>query len=225
VVVNEQYVSSRVVTWLAWLTARLGMSTGLTVRTVRMEMSKHRGLDANAGRFLDHDLGVLGYEGPHLVAAVIGLGQRIGIDLWPDGPSRACATASSEVSVCYRARGLVDVEIYSSMTGRLRLARAWPEGLGQGRGDIGFGSDDRFRVMSVSGTDWRGRAWEMAGLFEPIAGLPRNQAVITVWCDGQQVQRHPACPRLAQRLPRYRAAGPQHPPPPPAVPRCRADQP
>jgi predicted dehydrogenase len=230
VVVGEQYLSSKVPAVLGEQVSRLG----LRMERVRVEMSKHRGHDVAAGRFQDPDLGVLGYEGSHLVASVLGLGDHIGVDLWPygqasvvwhptpgmpgpadeaavpAGPDAGQRRCCAGVHVQYQSRESMHIEMYTSMAGRLGFAelghaelghaelghaelghaeegswQAAPDGQAPRRPDIGYGSVERFRVLSVSGTDQRGRVWEVAGAFEPVSGLPRNQAAITTWCQGR----------------------------------------
>ena len=67
--VNENYASSRLITEVRAALSRFGV----VPHTVRVEMTKDRRADIAAGRFVDSELGVVGYEGPHLVTLAEGV--------------------------------------------------------------------------------------------------------------------------------------------------------
>jgi len=62
--VNENYSASRVTTFVKEALA----SRQITPKRIIVEMTKHRGHDYLSGRFVDINLGAVGYEGSHLFA-------------------------------------------------------------------------------------------------------------------------------------------------------------
>ncbi|MFK0152593.1 Gfo/Idh/MocA family oxidoreductase [Streptomyces sp. NPDC090493] len=182
VVVGENYHSSVVTAEVAEVAGRLG----LTVRRLVVEMSKHRDADVHAGRFQDLSLGALGYEGPHLLAVLAEYGAAAGVDPWPAGAPRidfhdraaADVPPRSGIDVRYTTALGLEVALSTSVAGFV----SHPLGPHAPRPPRLPAEDrtTRHRVLGVRGTDRRGDAWEVVGTFEPVAGLPRCAATVSV---------------------------------------------
>lgn len=151
VIVNNVYANSRVVRHLAGAVRRLSECD--PIRRVTIEFTKNRLSDVAAGRFVDNDYGEIGYEWFHMLAILREL-------LSPEDYRAYLATpwtvATREVRVVTCGRGLPDVELYSSMRGRV----GFPHLAGPlfasaavrqeiATGDIGFGADLRYRFADV----------------------------------------------------------------------------
>ncbi|MFF4319649.1 Gfo/Idh/MocA family oxidoreductase [Streptomyces sp. NPDC001568] len=182
VAVDEHYGASIVLAEVA----RVLSARALTVTRVAVEMTKHRGRDADGGRFEDRALGALGYEGPHLLGVLDALGQRLGVPLRPGGPVAASfhgtwgadgAAPQEGAEVRYRTAAGCDVVLYTSLVGRPRRQAPGPRA-------IAYGSDLRHRVIEVEAVDRRGRRRLVTGAFEPVAGRLRNEGTVAVLRDG-----------------------------------------
>lgn len=202
VVVNENYASSAVSAAVAETVRRLGLQP---VRVIA-EMSKHRGHDFLAGRFVDLALGAFGYEGTHLLAVVGSLNPEylkgvpsvLNMDdaLFPAVDEVAHGLAGAEVDrnarwvrlprqggafVVYDSPDGCRVELYTSMTGTIGFPcppYAPPVPC------LGKNDPTRYRILRVDGMDATGAAYQVIGFFEPLPGLPRRQGALAVFREG-----------------------------------------
>lgn len=202
VAVNENYASSAVSAAVAETVRGLGL------RPVRIvaEMTKHRGNDFLAGRFVDLALGAFGYEGTHLLAAVGALGPEyldgvpsvLNMDdaFFPGASEIAIGLPGAEIdrvtrwtklprqggaSVVYDAPGGCRVELYTSLTGMIGFpcppyAPTVP--------CLGQNDPTRYRILRVDGVDADGTCHQVVGFFEPLPGRRRGQGALAVFRDG-----------------------------------------
>lgn len=151
VVVNNVYANSSAVHRLASAVRRLSACD--PIRRITIEFTKNRLSDVVAGRFVDTDYGEVGYEWFHMLAILREL-------LRPEDYRAYLATPrpgiTREVRVSTSGRGLPDIEMYSSMRGRV----GFPHLAGPffasaavrheiATGDIGYGADLRYRFADV----------------------------------------------------------------------------
>lgn len=191
VVVNENYCSSAVSDSVCAKVAELGLRPAKVI----VEMSKHRGTDFLAGRFVDPALGAFGYEGTHLLAAVAALdpgfttGTLADADLSPlDLDGRAGPVNLDDQGGAFAAWETADgcrVEIYTSMAGILGYPCPpyAPAVTVLGRGDT-----TRWRIFRVDGTDPAGTAWQVVGFYEPLPGLPRGHGALACFREWRQAE-------------------------------------
>jgi predicted dehydrogenase len=194
IAVNENYGSSEVT---ATVKALAFERLGLRPRRVVVEMTKNRLSDFARGRFMDDDLGALGYEGSHMLAIVRHLGEQYlpgrfthvsfeDAHLFSGGRRRVLRDQGA-AWVRYVARGGVEVELSTSMSGNVRYACS-PSGM-QGARPIPEGDETRHRVLLVEGTDGRGQDVSVVGLYEPVQGLTRSEGLVLVLREGAVVGR------------------------------------
>ncbi|MFD7028558.1 Gfo/Idh/MocA family oxidoreductase [Streptomyces sp. NPDC059917] len=121
-VVMDQYRHSRAMSLLRSM--RQELTPGHAPRAVRVGFGKDRRADIAAGRFVDHDYGVFGYEWLHMLALVRGALAPETYDRYMGTEPRACvlqvaldpeltSTAAHERA---EADG-VDIELYSTIVG------------------------------------------------------------------------------------------------------------
>jgi predicted dehydrogenase len=182
--VNETYYSSRVLQLVKHTVEQLR----ITPKRISVEMSKDRRDDIRQGRFVDEELGILGYEGSHMLAALQQLGDEFlpeevdsvvwsGMTLEQDGKTRLLPRQGS-VDIRYRACHGVEVQMFSSMTGDVRRpVLCFRPGRGR-----------RYRVLDVEGVDPSGDRVQVIGLFEPIQTLERGQGVMLVYKNSRLAQ-------------------------------------
>lgn len=200
VVVNENYASSNVTT-----AVRNALSSrGIRPTRLIVESTKNRGADYLSGRYIDHHIGALGYEGSHLLAIVGGFGEGYEIeeliesdidsihfsaDETGDGlfemRDRFAPRAENSLSnqggafMHYRARNGCLVDLYTSMSGLIGFPCppiAYP-------GQIIPHTDaqTRYRLLRVDGVDDAGATYQIVGFFEPVLGLERSMAKLLIF--------------------------------------------
>ncbi|RFU40886.1 hypothetical protein DZF91_14735 [Actinomadura logoneensis] len=204
IVVNENYSSSAVTAAVI----EHVMRRGLTPTKVVVEMTKNRGRDYLAGRFIDPALGAFGYEGTHLIAAVAALGDARGQDYLDgtiddidvdnvaltgadgsvlDGSRWDTDHAEGRVGlshqggafVGYRTPSGCEVELYTSLSGIVGYPCP-PYAPAAARIEQ---SDavTRYRIFRVDGTAPDGVAHQIVGFYEPLPGLDRGQGALAVY--------------------------------------------
>ncbi|MFI9645038.1 Gfo/Idh/MocA family oxidoreductase [Streptomyces sp. NPDC052040] len=151
VVVNNVYAHSAPVRHLAGTVLRLSASDPIARITV--EFTKNRLSDVAAGRFVDNDYGEVGYEWFHMLAILRELLSPEDYRAYLDTPG---PRITREVRVGVAGRGLPDIELYSSMCGRVGFPRlAGPYFASAAvrheiaTGAIGYGTDLRYRFADV----------------------------------------------------------------------------
>jgi Oxidoreductase family, NAD-binding Rossmann fold len=206
VAVNENYASSAVSEAVAVTVRELGLRP---LRVVA-EMSKHRGHDFLAGRFVDVALGAFGYEGTHLLAVVGSLGPEylkgtpsvLNMDdaYFPEATDVAHGLDGAEVDrltgwvklprqggafVVYDTADGCRVELYTSMSGMIGFPCPpyAPPVPCLGRDDL-----SRYRILRVDGVDATGAAHQVVGFFEPLPGLPRGRGALAVFREGAMLR-------------------------------------
>lgn len=202
VVVNENYASSHVTTAVRDALARKG------IRPTRLivESTKHRGADYFSGRYMDHNLGALGYEGSHLLAIVGTFGGGYELEslidsdidtlhLSADGTGSHPLHKTQEQSgtstlallnqggafMQYRAKNGCIVDIYTSMSGIIGFP--CPPFATPGQVIPQADSETRYRIVRVDGVDEAGATYQIVGFFEPLPGLARSMAKLLVFKD------------------------------------------
>lgn len=202
VVVNENYASSHVTSAVRDALARRG------VRPTRLivESTKHRGADFFNGRYMDHHLGALGYEGSHLLAIVGTFGEGYALDelidsdidtLHLSGDVRASDLPStghdqpvtSTLSLLnqggafmqYRAKNGCIVDVYTSMSGIIGFP--CPPFATPGQVIPLTDTETRYRIVRVDGVDEAGATVQIVGFFEPLPGLARSMAKLLIFKD------------------------------------------
>ncbi|MDH6580503.1 Gfo/Idh/MocA family oxidoreductase [Kitasatospora sp. MAP5-34] len=189
VVVNNVYANSSAVHQLAGSVRRLSASD--PIRRITIEFTKNRLSDVAAGRFVDTDYGEIGYEWFHMLAILREL-------LDPEDYRAYLATpwtaATREVRVSTSGRGLPDIELYSSMRGRVGFPRLAGPLFASAAArqeiatrDIGFGAGLRYRFADVelaSGT-------RCCLVYEPyyavLDSYKNTHAVVTSTATGAEV--------------------------------------
>ncbi len=202
IVVNENYCSSTI----TQAVKDKVLSLALRPTRIIIEMTKHRGQDYLKGRFIDHTLGALGYEGSHLLALVGEFGEDYAngeiletdidsIALTPEGAEmntypRACeASAHKSVSLSHQGGAFMKyiatngciVELYTSMSGIIGYPCppfAYPEQHIPQQDE-----STRYRILRIDGVDSHSTPYQIIGFFEPITDLPRRQGCLLVFRD------------------------------------------
>jgi predicted dehydrogenase len=180
IVINETYCSSQVVHKVAQLICELQF----TPERIVVEMSKNRVVDVKQGRFLDLNLGALGYEGSHLLTVVAQLGQeylpREVLEVrWESMPVPSKGgiqflDRQGGVEVKYCSWSGVPVELYSSMIGKIKH-RYFP---------FENSTNNRYRAIAVEGYIPNGDKLTIVGFFEPVEQLNRGEGAISLIRNG-----------------------------------------
>jgi hypothetical protein len=171
ITVNENYLTSRVTEAVRdWVAAR-----HVRPRRVVVEMTKNRGADAARGRFIDAELGVLGYEGPHLLAIL----RQLGHPLMADRIESVELDEAGQGTVRVRgtSREHVAVELYSSMNGR--IGHAYPPFSPVER-IRDSDSTTRHRLVAIEGVDSEGRDCSVVGFYEPVGEMGRSDGAVAL---------------------------------------------
>jgi predicted dehydrogenase len=135
------------------------------IRKIRIELSKNRMADVQAGRFVDADFGVLGYEGFHLLTILQGLVNGLNLSEVAEAAVSGSRNPDSEEPYphsdyhsVFRLRSGMEVELATSILGRIhiQLPMVLEKLLGgemvqaSQRRHIPVGSDLRYRVVEVT---------------------------------------------------------------------------
>lgn len=200
VVINENYASSNVTSAvLEAITSR-----ELKPRRLIIESTKHRGLDFLQGRFLDAELGALGYEGSHLLAIIGEFGDGYEIDKLIESDidnihlsiNKSTQRINQEnenqypkmiksishqggAFIRYRAINGCIVDLYTSMAGIIGFP--CPPIASPGEKIPHDDLDTRYRILRVDAEDKEGVTHQIVGFFEPILGLERSQAQLFIF--------------------------------------------
>ncbi|MDJ0385373.1 Gfo/Idh/MocA family oxidoreductase [Streptomyces sp. G-G2] len=121
-VVMDQYRHSRAMTLLR--TMRQELAPQHPLRAVRVGFGKDRRADIAAGRFVDHDYGIFGYEWLHMLALVRGALPAESYDRYmgttPQAGALRVAADPELTSTAAHERAVadgVDIELYSTIVG------------------------------------------------------------------------------------------------------------
>src|SRR5262249_53860978 len=125
---NCQYEQSTVVERVLALAPEI-LDRRQEIRRIYVEFTKNRLQDNRLGRFRDRDHGILGYEGPHLIALGDAFVRRLfGVSLLNDANGVDCTDKNvpnpsepDESSARFRVEttGAPPLELYTSMIGEI----------------------------------------------------------------------------------------------------------
>lgn len=202
VVVNENYASSNVTT----IVRDALSSRGIRPTRLIVESTKHRGADYLGGRYIDHHIGALGYEGSHLLAIVGVFGEGYEIEELIESDIDSIHLSTGEADRClfdmcneiapqsdkslsnqggafmqYRARNGCLVDLYTSMSGIIGFP--CPPFAYPGQIIPQADSQTRYRILRVDGVDDAGATYQIVGFFEPVLGLERSMAKMLIFKD------------------------------------------
>ncbi len=156
-----------------------------------MESTKDRRKDVAQGRFLDKELFVCGYEAPHMLTEVAGLGDRN-----EKLPRKIISTKFDDMEIngkIYENQGYFEMEyvakddtkvsFYTSMLGEIKF---WKDYLKFPVREITFGRKERYRIISVRDDE---SDIEITGQYEPIPREKRGTGRIFVVEKGEIVYK------------------------------------
>jgi|GEM_PF-1196266 len=200
IAVNENYASSNVTVAVRNEIAARGIPPARLI----IESTKHRGTDNLNGRYLDTQLGALGYEGTHLLAIVGEFGSGYQFDKLLDSDidniqldvANANQGDNDQPSIVgrrykrslshqggafmqYKAHNGCIVDLYTSMSGIIGFPcppHAYPE-----QRIPQSDTHTRYRIVRVDGVDAEGIPHQIVGFYEPIAGFERSQAQVLIF--------------------------------------------
>lgn len=186
--VNENYASSNVTSALLDVIK----TKEITPAKLIVESTKHRGHDFLNGRYVNNEIGALGYEGSHLLAIVGAFGEEFEPNLLLDSDIDDIHLSSLDKDadpqtlshqggafLQYQAKNGCIVNLYTSISGIIGFAcppYAQP--------DQTIPQEDvitRYKILRVDGLDAKGESYQVVGFYEPISGLARSQAQIIVF--------------------------------------------
>ncbi len=181
ITVNENYVSSvikDIVQKIAWKNLKI------SPQKLVVEFTKNRGLDFSSGRFIDNELGVLGYEGSHMLALVSTI-------LKEDTPRRILETQFSDfiwqdssqyldnqgsAYIRYQLSSGVEIELYTSMMGKVKYN--YPLFFID---NIPYQDQDtKYRIVALHGNDCQNNTYCIVGFLEPINCFHRCYGAVYV---------------------------------------------
>ncbi|OUL33330.1 oxidoreductase [Nostoc sp. T09] len=186
ITVNENYASS-IIKDIVKKSAIQDLH--ITPKKIVVEFTKNRELDFIKGRFIDNDLGALGYEGSHMVALVSAL-------LAEDMPHNILETEFNDfvfqdsqqyldnqgsAYIRYKSSSGVEIELYTSMMGKIKYN--YPL----------FFTDDiphqdqesKYRMLALHGSDCHNDQYCVVGFLEPINYFNRCQGAVYVSKNGK----------------------------------------
>lgn len=200
IVVNENYASSNVTIALQDTLS----SKKITPKRLIIESTKHRGPDFLEGRFLDYELGALGYEGSHLLAIVGEFDVGYEIDRLIDSDidsihlstnnfkefadsqsvhqerqSNKTLSHQGGAYLQFQAKNGCIVDLYTSMAGLIGFP--CPPIASPGQTIAHTDTQTRYRILRVDGVDDKGVDHQIVGFYEPIMGLERSQAKLLIF--------------------------------------------
>ncbi|MCD6477691.1 MAG: Gfo/Idh/MocA family oxidoreductase [Candidatus Aenigmarchaeota archaeon] len=172
--VNENYISSNVTRVIKEKAEEYGFSTP----EIDVEFTKNRVEDVLNGRFIDKDLGALGYEGSHELAVVRGifddnLPDRIEDAMLDDMvlPDGTILKEQGSAEILFDTNNGCKVDLFSSMIGKIKfhIDEFNPPKT------ISIGEKTRYRIISLAEGDIR-----IIGQFEPVEGYERGKGRVYV---------------------------------------------
>lgn len=192
IVVNENYYSSNVIYTLKNLAFH---KFKITPQKLVVEFTKNRYLDMLEGRFIDNDLGVIGYEGSHMLAIILEMGE----EYWPE-PDKIVEAETTEGSfftkvhkkndlmtpgrahIKWKSKSGIDVIMYTSMAGQVQYQYEPFSPLNS----ISISQRERrHRIVAIHGNDILGNQYILAGFLEPISGFSRSEGAVVITKNGE----------------------------------------
>lgn len=158
---------------------------GLVPTRIISEMTKNRSNDIVKGRFLDEEHFAFGYEGSHLIANVLTLGEDY-------APAEACGVSYQGMYVnypthrkylpkqgtakkCYLSKNDTEVTLYTSMEGKIGFL--FPHSPYNNNNIPAEDHQTRYRVLAVKDEI---RNLTVVGYYEPVVNLPRTIGMVMV---------------------------------------------
>lgn len=174
-VVNENYASSQIcvlVKKLVWEKLKI------LPTVIRVEFTKNRLLDNQRGRFIDEELGVIGYEGSHMVEIAWQIGQE---ELNKAMINSKCSLGENTLDIKAKLISTIDLYLYTSMSGIIKYK--YPL---FARDNISIDNQkSKYRLVAVDGNDVNNNKYTVVGFFEPIDGFNRNEGAILIIKNGE----------------------------------------
>lgn len=181
ITITENYAVSVVTAKVAALIEKYQMKP----KKIILEFTKNRVKDIENGRFLHCDIGVLGYEGSHMITILTRLGKKF--DQIVQGKFEDLILSGGQVLKNQGSAKVVgkadsaEVVFYTAMNGK--ILNKLPE-LGI-TSNVGFGNETRHRVLIVEEGTKR-----IIGQYDPIPGLAeRPYGSVWVFEDGKIVEK------------------------------------
>nr|VFK61590.1 MAG: hypothetical protein BECKTUN1418F_GA0071002_12624 [Candidatus Kentron sp. TUN]VFK70406.1 MAG: hypothetical protein BECKTUN1418E_GA0071001_12622 [Candidatus Kentron sp. TUN] len=184
IVVNENYSASEVTN----VVRKQIRQMGLTPSQVVSEMTKNRTKDIIGGRFLDREHYAFGYEGPHMIANVLGLGDgflphafscQSYDDMWIRKDDHSATTTTflfrqGAVEKRYIARNGALVILHTAMDGNIGYYYPGPH---HSAYIPSHDTRTRYRILSVEDN---ARDICVVGFYEPIPDSERNLGKVII---------------------------------------------
>lgn len=186
IVVNENYASSTIKNMM-WKIAIKNLD--IVPEKIVVEFTKNRKLDFAKGRFIDHSLGALGYEGSHMIA----LASSFLEDYAPD---KILETKFSDIifrdlnkylyhqgsaDIRYKSYSGSEIEMYTSMVGNIKYKYPLFVTNNIPQED----QKTKYRIIAVHGRDCKNEKHSVIGLLEPINCFNRCQGVVYTIQNGK----------------------------------------
>ena len=174
-VVNENYASSQIsilVKETVWEKLKF------LPRLITVEFTKNRLLDNKQGRFIDHELGVIGYEGSHMV--------EIASQISKEELNQAMITSKyyeceNTLEIKAKLKSKIKLCLYTSISGQIKYK--YPVFT---RDDILIDNQEsKYRLVAVDGNDAHNNQYTVVGFFEPIDDFNRNEGAILIIKNGR----------------------------------------
>nr|VFK12816.1 MAG: Oxidoreductase family, NAD-binding Rossmann fold [Candidatus Kentron sp. LPFa] len=192
IVVNENYSASEVTDMVRAQVRRLALRPSRVVS----EMTKNRTEDFLGGRFLDREHYAFGYEGPHMIANVLGLGDdflpqvfscQFYDDIWIRGNEHSNDHSNDVVSLFrqgatekrYTAQNGALVILYTAMDGHVGYYYPGPHPTAH---IPPHDTQTRYRILAVEDS---AREVSVVGFYEPIPGFERNIGQVVILEKGK----------------------------------------
>lgn len=175
--VNENYASSTIVEVLQDI---IYNKYKIIPKKITVEFTKNRILNMSQGRFIDEELGILGYEGSHMIDIVFQLSKCSNIK-----KIISKETDNLNYYLKFTLENNISVNFYTSIVGKIKYNFPFI----QKHKDILIDEyEQKYRVVSVEGKDQQDNTYEIIGFFEPIYKLRRLQGSIVVMKNGKTIE-------------------------------------
>ncbi|MDF5717302.1 MAG: Gfo/Idh/MocA family oxidoreductase [Rhizonema sp. NSF051] len=181
ITVNENYASSTIKNMVQTIAFN---ELQIHPEKIVVEFTKNRELDFARGRFIDRELGSLGYEGSHMVTLVSEMLEdyvpyRILENKFSDlifkGSDQLLENQGSAY-VRYKSLSQVEIELYTSLAGTIKYKHPLFCIEDIPHDDL----NSKYRFIAVYGTNYHNDKYCVVGFFEPINSFKRCQGAVYV---------------------------------------------
>ncbi|MDF5723547.1 MAG: oxidoreductase [Rhizonema sp. PD37] len=181
ITVNENYASSTIKNLMQTIAFN---ELQIHPEKIIVEFTKNRELDFARGRFIDQELGALGYEGSHMLTLVSEMLEdyvpgRILENKFSDlifKSSEQLLENQGSAYVRYKSLSQVEIELYTSLAGTIKYKP--PLFCIE---DIRYDDlNSKYRFIAVYGRDCHNDKYCVGGFFEPINSFKRCQGAVYV---------------------------------------------